>query len=407
MKSSRSKSTAIYILAALLLSGCMGINPIEWSVQAKIDPDLSGVFILETQFTQADIQSYAERNQLSTPESVLDNMSGDLADQLGWDFPYEVGMRPDENNSNYIWMQMQVKFDDPETFCGIFPGADADLEARAASAVGAENIFDCELVKTATPFTDVYVYRDTIFPNSTKGNFVVALPGAIIETTGAPYNQVGATWPWDESDVAVPLVLISAGLSDFKVDILVDFKGNAADLTLEVAAPQEVILYAKSMYPDNQYPVNALADRIAGGLNLPAYSVDVRELGSDAVILISMSGLSDAELQSALNNSGLMSGVVVTSGKSIFNSKYEFAGMLSPWKNGYGYPDSITLKVGGSGQGEAQSWVAGDSAQPVRASGSSTNWLVIGGLGVLCLLVVGGGAALLGGGFFLMRRKKA
>lgn len=395
----------IYSFFVFMLVGCFGISPEQYNVVVQVEPNLSGVFVLESQFSSYDIDSYANSNNLSNPQTVLDRMADDIANNFGWTFPYEKGVRQD---GDYIWLQMAVNFTDEDRFCSILPAVSADEEAQAAGVIGEDSIYYCALQKTYTPYTDVFLFSNTIYPSNNPGKLTVTLPGSVAETNGSPLGESGVTWSWNNDVVAVPVYAITAGLVDFKVDINVDIKSSrGGNLQIITTAPQEVVPYAKSIYPSADDPITALADRIAQGLNLSEYKINIREVGSKVEITIEISDLSSEEIKNNLLDSGLMNEVTIVSDSSLFKSRHEFIGSLSAWENAIGSPDSITLTINLPGQSTPQTFTAAENLQPVSASSETTNWLGITGIGLACLFIIIGGFALVGSSIFMLRRKKA
>ena len=392
-------------LASILLTGCLGISPRQYKLDSKINPDLSGVFVLESQFTQSDLGTYANTNNIADVKQIPTRLAGDVAKNLGWTFPYEVSGRQDENNSNYFWLDMGVKFSSPDTFCRIFPSADMNTKSSAAASLGIDNILNCKLESAATPYTDVIVFQNTIFPNNLPGTFSVIIPGSVIKTNGA-FAQNAVTWSWNRDAAAVPLQVYMAGLSKFNEEISVKFSGGKSDLVVSIITDKDVVAMAQTMYPQSN-PATAIGERVARGLGLTKYTVDSQVQGPQEIIInIKLAGLTDDDLLTALEASGLMSNVKIVNSASIVNDYYDFVGVLNPWHPGFGYPDSIVLNVSGTNQASPQSWTAKENALPMHATGNFTNWPVILGVGGLCVLVLAL-AILLIGGLSLIRRKKA
>ncbi len=274
------------------------------------------------------------------------------------------------------WFErMWVKFTDADTFCSFFPAADDATMEQSAEAVGKENLYRCTLEKSSTPFTDVYFYQDTIFPGGgDNGKLTMLLPGSVAYTNGALVEENGVAWTWTKDGVAVPMYLYTVGLVDFKLSLNVSINTNGtSNLIIITTAPKNVLAYAPSMYSSSN-SAQALATRIANGLNLSDYQISSKDVGSQVKISIVISNLSQQQLQATLNQSGLISQVIVKGNSSFLNGHYEFSGNLSPWKSHIGYPDSITLNVTMPGQSSSQFWIANGNTQPISTISEFTNW---------------------------------
>lgn len=409
MKHSAKVKLIIFIVVTTLLTGCFGIDIEQIRVVAAVKPDLTGIYRVYAKITQSEFLSYAERNSLTDPDETAEWIADDISEKLGWTFPYEVEYGSDGQEN--VLLGLTVNFNDLETFCAFFPEADSETQSRAESILGSENIYSCDLGSSSTPYTEVYAYTDTIYPGTIPGELTILLPGSIADTNGSRKNtpelgENGISWAWNDQDVAVPMYLVTAGLVDFDLEIGVTSGiGGKTDITIKVTAPIEVANQATTLYPSGD-PLQGLADRLAAGLNLSNYEVSAKPAGSQAEIILKMSGLSPAEVETVLAQTGLMSDVIMKADAGLFKGTYEFSGALAPWQGGFGYPDSVTLTVNLPGQAEPQSFSANESQQPVSVVSESTNWLGIIGVAVGCLLVLGVGAAVLGGGFFLLRRNK-
>ncbi|MBI3163082.1 MAG: hypothetical protein HYZ24_00235 [Chloroflexi bacterium] len=408
MKNTAKAKLLIFMLIMTMLTGCFGIDIEQYRVMAVVRPDLTGAYVVSAKITESEYISYMERNSLTDPKEAAEWMADDIAERLGWTFPYEVEYGTDGEN---LLLGLNVNFNDLETFCAFFPAADSETQSNAENALGSENIYYCDLSASSTPYTEVYTYTDTIYPGTIPGELTILLPGSIAETNGSRKNtpelgENGVSWSWNDQDVAVPMYLITAGLVDFDLEIAITTgTGGKTDVTVKATAPIEVANQAATLYPSGD-SLQALADRLATGLNLSNYDVSAKPAGSQAEIILKMSGLSPEEVEAVLVQTGLMSSVTMKADAGLFKGTYEFSGNLSSWQGGVGYPDSVTLTVNLPGQAEPESFSANESQQPVSVVSESINWLGIIGVAVGCLLVLGGGAVVLGGGFFLMRRKK-
>lgn len=408
MKQKVIAKNLIFIFFATLLVGCFGIDIEQYRVLAAVKPDLTGVYAVSAKITESEVQSYAETHELTDIQSIANGMANDIADKLGWTFPYEVDYGSD---GEYFLLGLKVNFNDLETFCAFFPAADSDTESKAKNTLGSENIYPCDLSTSSTPYTEVYTFSDTVYPGTIPGELTILLPGSIADTNGSRKNtpelgENGVSWFWNDQDVAVPMYLVTAGLVDFDLEVSVTAGNDGnTDITVKVTAPIEVANQATTLYPSGD-PLQGLADRLAAGLNLSNYEVSAKPAGSQAEIILKISGLSAVEVESVLAQTGLMNDVSMNADAGLFKGTYEFSGDLAPWHGGFGYPDSLTLTVNLPGQVEPQSFNANESSQPISVTSESTNWLGIIGVAVGCLLVLGVGAAVLGGGFFLLRRNK-
>ena len=398
----------VCILFTGVLTGCFGIDVEQYGVIANVTPNLTGVYLVTAKISEGEVQSYAERNYLTDINSIAESMASEIADNLGWTFPYEVIPSTD---GEYLILGLKVEFMDEDTFCAFFPEADSETQAKGDAAVGEENVYYCELSTYSTPYTEVYMFTDTIYPGSVPGKLTILLPGTIAKTNGSrdnapPFGENGVSWSWNDQVPAVPMYLYTAGLTNFDLDINIQINANGdGDLIIKATAPLEVNTFASSLYPTDD-PLQSLADRLAKGLNLSSYIANVKQAGSQVVISLEMSGLSPEEMEITLNKSGLMSEANINVNSNLIKGQYEFSGSLMPWESSIGYPESVALTINLPGQTNPQPFTADESIQPISIASESTNWLGILSIGMVCFLIIGGGAVLLGGGIFMLRRKK-